>query len=477
MDITELLERAVVDVVPAERRPTEAVLRLAESRQLGSRIRKALAGLVGVAVIGGGVAVVATGGEDDGDRDTEPPRPLTLQVDLPAGWSEVTAPTTIDCTSQIQPRTVYRDALIGDLGSCGESGPTVTGPSLLVGRLDPEVAEQVRTTGVAVLAAGTAGYVVGFDAVSSFGVFLPVGSDRDVAYAVLAPHAAGDRPAYGEPYNVVPVPNLPAELVDLVSKVRAAGDVPRGLALPDEVSGVELQTEALNVGAAPGARVSSPDGVAAVLAELEPAPEGTEPCGDPVAGRTFWLEDAKTSRWSRLDVLVDADGCRTAVSELGGTRVLSGDPVAAAGAASSPVQAPVAPDAQVVTAHGLSISVPEGWQVVRDTTVDPCRLTGPAVVVADELAPSCYASFAARPTPPFAWLTPKHIEQGTYVDDPLKAEDGTLPLDWSQRLVDVTPRLMMDGFLGLPDGAAGRVLVVGLEREPSRPLRASVRIG
>ena len=61
MDITELLERAVADVAPAERRPTDAVLRLAESRRLGSRLRKALAGLVGVVVIGGGVAVVATG--------------------------------------------------------------------------------------------------------------------------------------------------------------------------------------------------------------------------------------------------------------------------------------------------------------------------------------------------------------------------------------------------------------------------------
>jgi hypothetical protein len=213
MDITELLERAVEDVVPAERRPTDAVLRLADSRRLGSRIRKALAGLVGVAVIGGGAVVVATG-NDDRDRETEPPRPLTLEVDLPTGWSEVSRPTVVDCTTRLNPRTIYRDATIGDLGSCGDRGPAVTGPTLLVGRLDPQVAEMVRTAGVAVPAAGTAGYVVGFDAASTFGVFLPVGSDRDVAYAVLAPHDPADEPAYGEPYNVVPVPTLPAELLE-----------------------------------------------------------------------------------------------------------------------------------------------------------------------------------------------------------------------------------------------------------------------
>jgi hypothetical protein len=476
MDITELLERAVEDVVPAERRPTDAVLRLADSRRLGSRIRKALAGLVGVAVIGGGAVVVATG-NDDRDRETEPPRPLTLEVDLPTGWSEVSRPTVVDCTTRLNPRTIYRDATIGDLGSCGDRGPAVTGPTLLVGRLDPQVAEMVRTAGVAVPAAGTAGYVVGFDAASTFGVFLPVGSDRDVAYAVLAPHDPADEPAYGEPYNVVPVPTLPAELVELVSTVRAAGDVRRELVLPDDVSGIELRTEALNVGADPGAQVSAPVGVADVLAELKAAPEGTGPCGEAVSGRTFWLEDAQTARWSRLDVLVDAAGCKTAVSELGGTRVLSGDPVSAAADARSPVQAPVGPGARVVTAHGTSIAVPEGWQVVRAPTVDPCRLTGPAVVVADELAPSCYASLGGRPTAPFAWLTPHALEKGSYVVDPLRGEDGTLSVDWSQRQVDVTDHVLMDGFVGVPEGDAGRVLVVGLEREPSLPLRASVRIG
>ena len=476
MDITELFERAVEDVVPAERRPTDAVLRLAESRRLGSRIRKSLAGLVGVAVIGGGAVVVATG-SDDGERETEPPRLLTFEVDLPSGWSEVIRPTVVDCTTQLQPRTIYRDATIGDLGICGDSGPAVTGPTLLVGRLDPQVAEMVRTTGLAVPAAGTAGYVVGFDAASTFGVFLPVGSDRDVAYAVLAPHQPADEPAYGEPYSVVPVPTLPAELRELVSTVRAAGDVHRELVLPEDVSGIVLHREALNVGAGPGAQISAPDGVADVLAELEAAPEGTGPCGDAVSGRTLWLEDAQEARWSRLDVLVDSAGCKTAVSELGGTRVISGDPVAAATDARSPVQAPVGPDARVVTAHGMSIAVPEGWQVVQAATVDPCRLTGPAVVVADELAPSCYASLGARPTAPFAWLTAQPIEKGAYVVDPLGAEDGTLSVDWSHRQVDVPGHLLMDGFVGVPEGDAGRVLVVGLEREPSLLLRASVRIG
>ena len=41
----------------------------------------------------------------------------------------------------------------------------------------------------------------------------------------------------------------------------------------------------------------------------------------------------------------------------------------------------------------------------------------------------------------------------------------------------MTSDLLVDGFLGVPEGDTGRVLVVGLEREASLPLRASVRIG
>ncbi len=266
MDITELLERAVADVTPAERRPTDAVLRLADSRRLGSRLRKALAGLAGLVVIGGGVAVVATGGQDDdGDRQTRPPRPLTLQVELPDGWRTDTTGLVLDCQSTVTARTVYRDALIGDVSGCGETGPSVPGSAILIGRLDPQLAETVRATGVVVAAAGTAGYVVGFDTVSSFGVFLPVGEHDDTAYAVLAPHSQDDVPAYGDPYNVVPVPSLPTELVDVLSTARATGDIDTELVLPDDVSDVRLQNEFLNVGAAPGAEVGSADAVADVL--------------------------------------------------------------------------------------------------------------------------------------------------------------------------------------------------------------------
>jgi hypothetical protein len=475
MDITELLERAVADVTPDERRPTDAVLRLAESRRLGSRLRKALAGLVGLVVIGGGVAVVATGGQDDDrDRQTTPPRPLTLQVDLPDGWRTDASGLALDCESTLSARTLYRDALIGDVGSCGETGPDVSGPTMLVGRLDPELAELVRATGVVVPAAGTAGYVVGFDAVSSFGVFLPVGRHDDLAYAVLAPHSPADEPAYGEPYNVVPVPSLPPELVDLMATARATGDLADDLVLPKTVSAVDLRTESLNVGAAPAARVSTAGGVADVLAELAAAPDGTGPCAAPVSARTFWVEDERTARWSRLDVLADDAGCRTAVSELGGSRIVDGDPAAAATMAESPVQVSLGPAPRTVTAYGLSIAVPEDWGIVRGTAVDPCALTGPTVVVADELTPSCYASFGGRPTAPYAWVTGTRIEKDGYVDDPLRGEDGRLPLDWSKRMVDVRPGLLLEGILGLPEEGNGRVLVVGLDQQESLSLRQSV---
>ena len=482
MDITELLERAVADVTPAERRPTDAVLRLADSRRLASRVRKALAGLAGLVVIGGGVAVVATGGpDDDGDRQTVPPRPLTLQVELPDGWRTDTTGLALDCGSSLTARTVYRDALIGDVSRCGETGPTVPGPAMLIGRLDAELADVVRATGVVVPAAGTAGYVVGFDTASSFGVFLPVGSHDDTAYAVLAPHGQDDEPAYGDPYNVVPVPSLPTELVDLLSTVRATGDVDTELVLPEDVSDVRLQNEFLNVGAAPGAQVGSADAVSAVLAQLRPTPEGREACGPPVSGRTFWLHGSRPAQWSRLDVLVDAAGCRTAASELGGTRVISGDPAGVATDRTELEVTTIGPAASTVQAHGLSVAVPEGWEVVRAGTVDPCTLTGPSVVVADELAPSCYAAQYTRPTYPFVWLTPAPLEaRRLFTDDrTVVAVDGASPaasVRWTEVTLELTGT-SMTGLLGRPATGEGRLFVVGLDQRASLGLRQTVEPG
>ena len=300
------------------------------------------------------------------------------------------------------------------------------------------MAETVRTDRRGVRgAAGTAGYVVGFDAVSSFGVFLPVGEHDDIAYAVLAPHSQDDEPAYGDPYNVVPVPTLPAELVDLVSTVRATGDVDAELVLPDEVSGVELQNEVLNVGAAPGARVSSADGGRRTSSpswsrRRRPA----SAAGTAGAGRTFWLQDARPPRWTRLDVLVDAAGCRTAVSELGGTRVHLRRP--GGGGRGTPARRARRRRRHPAThgrqAHGLSVAVPEGWQVVRDSTVDPCTLAGPSVVVADELAPSCYAALAARPTQPFALGDPEARSRSRDASSTTRCGPRTARsrLDWSR---------------------------------------------
>ncbi len=481
MDITELLERAVADVTPAERRPTDAVLRLAESRRLGSRLRKALAGLAGLVVIGGGVAVVATGGQDDdGDRQTVPPRPLTLQVELPDGWRADTSSVVLKCTSTLAARTVYRNALIRDIGRCGEPGPTVPGPAILIGRLDPQLAEKVRATGVVVAAAGTAGYVVGFDTVSSFGVFLPVGEHDDTAYAVLAPHSQDDEPAYGDPYNVVPVPSLPTELIDVMSTVRATGDIDSELVLPDDVSDVRLQNEFLNVGAAPGAEVGSAGAVADVLAELASGRAAGEVCGAPVSGRTFWLHGSRPVRWTRLDVLVDDEGCRTAASELGGTRVISGDPVAVATDRGEARVTTIGNAASTVQEHGLSVAVPEGWEVVRSVTVDPCTLAGPSVVVADVLAPSCYAAQYTRPTYPFVWVTSNRLEAiRLFTDDRTVVPVDPSPaasVRWTEVTLEL-PGSTMTGLLGVPETGTGRLFVSGLDQRASLGLRQTVEPG
>ena len=482
MDITQLLERAVADVTPAERRPADAVLRLAEGRRLGSRVRKALAGLVGVAVIGGGAVVVATGGQDDPDRDQTPaPRPIGLTVDIPDGWSAVEESRVIDCTTQLAPRTVYRDALIGELGSClPEQGITVDGPVLLVGHLtDPGVADQIRTSGTPVEAAGTTGWAVSFDAPFSYIVWLPAGAPGELAYAALAPRSEDDVRAYEDPLGYG-TGSLPQELVDLVGTVTATGELPTDVVLPDTVAAVDLHVESANRGDGVGARILDPTAVEQVMATLDP-PRSAAGCGPTQTARILHLQDAGTHRWVRVDVLDDGAGCRTIYSELGGSRQVSGDPVAVAAGLAEPQVATFGAAASTVQEHGLSVGVPEGWEVVRGRSVDPCTLAGPAVVVADALAPSCSAAQYARPTHPFVWVTSTRVEgMRIYTDDrtvvPVDGSSPAASVRWTEVTLQMV-RTTLTGLLGRPATGEGRLFVVGLDQQGSLPLRQSVEPG
>ena len=473
MDITELLERAVADVTPAERRPTDAVLRLAESRRLGSRLRKALAGLVGLVVIGGGVAVVATGGQDDDrDRQIRPPQPLTLQVDLPDGWTEVTAPTTVDCTTTIDPRTIYRDTTIGDLGYCKPKQPiAVTGPSLLVGKVPAGVAEMIRAVGTPIEAGGVPGYATSYDAAFTYVVWLPAGNDSNLAYAAVAPRTPDGVPAYEDRVGGGS-PSMPQELVDLVGTVTAEGDLPTDAVLPKDVAAVDLRQSADNVRPAPGARILDPGSVRQVVDALAAPRAGATGCATATSVRTLHLQDARTHRWVRVDVLDDGAGCRTVWSELGGQRQIGGDPVKVATALGEPQHVDVASSDERLVAHGLSVPVPDGWQLVRGATVDPCTLAGPAVVVADELTPSCAAAQYVRPTHPYLWVTPDRIEElrmfepmGPVTGDQVRWREETLQLGTST----------LTGQLGTPRTGDGRALLVVAEPGGADELRDAVR--
>ena len=471
MDITELLERAVADVTPAERRPTDAVLRLAESRRLGSRLRRALAGLVGLAVIGGGAVVVATG-SDDGDRDAGPPRPLRLLVDVPADWSEVTSPTTLDCASTIRPRTVYRDVALGDLGYCRpDQEISVTGPALLIGQLPADVAERIRAVGTPVEAGGVPGWATSYDAAFSYVVWLPAGSEDDLGYAVVSPLTQDGDKAYDDKVGGSS-PTLPPDLVDLVGTVAVAGDLPDDVRLPSEVSAVDLRVSADNVDPQPGARILDPSSVALVLDELEAGPQRDARCGPTERVRSLHLQDAGSHRWVRVDVLEDAEGCRTIWSELGGSRVVPGDPVRVATALAEPQHVDVAPGDERVEAHGLSVPVPDGWELVRRPSADPCTLAGPTVLVADQLRPSCAADQYARPSHPFLWVTGTRLED-LRMFDPLGPATGD-EVRWREETLQLEGATLT-GQLGTPRTGDGRALLVLRDTGVADELRDAVR--
>ncbi len=474
MDITELLERAVEDVTPAERRPTDAVLRLAERRRFGSRVRRALAGLAGLVVIGGGVAVVATGGPDhDGDRRTAPPRPLTLQVELPDGWSEVQEPATIDCTTTIEPRTIYRDAEIGDLGYCRPKQPiSVTGPSLLIGEVPADVAELIRVAGTPIEAGGVPGYATSYDAGFTYVVWLPAGSGSNLAYAAVAPPTPDGVQAYEDTVGGGS-PGMPQELVDLVGTVTAKGDLPTDAVLPQDVEAVDLRQSADNVEPAPGGQLLDPGSVRQVVDALAGPSNGATRCGATQSVRTMHLQDAGTHRWVRVSVLDDGTGCRTIYSELGGRRQIAGDPVALATALAEPQHVDVEPADERRLVHGLEVPVPEGWQVVQAASVDPCTLAGPSVVVADELTPTCYAAQYGRPTHPYLWVTATPIED-RLAYDPFGPRTTRNDITWRESTVEADG-IPLTGQLGRPASGDGRLLLVTADAGSADELRDAVR--
>jgi hypothetical protein len=478
-DITALLERAVADVVPTERRPTDAVLARAAARPW-ARLRKAVVGLVGVAVVGGGAVVVATGGEDDG-RTVDAPKPLRLTVAPPEGWSVVDQPVRADCATELAPRTVYRDAAIADLGSCPEGGQVPDGPVLLVGRLDPALAESVRVYGSVTRAAGLPAYAVAYDAAAAVVTWLPVGGHGDVGYTLVAPRGEADVPAFTD-LTGAGTWTAPREALAVADRVSARGDVARDLVLPREVSAVDLRPEPVNVAAHPGARVLAAGEVEAVVGALRGA-AGQPACGEAATARTLYVQDAATGQWSRVDVTDDGTGCRTAVSELGGSARVTGDPVAVASASSTAPTLTVSDRA--VLAHGLSVRLPDGWDVVRGAGLDPCTLRRPSVVVADTFRPTCAASTYERPTHPYVWVTARPLEQDRFTSDygfvsrpkkPEVVERGGLSVTWTGEELELSGQLV-EGLLGTPADGSGRVLVVGLDRDQSRGIRESVGRG
>jgi DNA-directed RNA polymerase specialized sigma24 family protein len=469
--VQRLLSRAA-DVVPASTRPTDDVLDRAD-RAPSSWLRRhrlvAAGGLLAAALLVG--SVVALSGGDD-QEDPPPPKPLRLTVDLPAGWRYDDSGLALTCTSSLQGRTVYRRATIGDLRCPAGQGPTVDGPVLVTGRLDPTLAERVRTSGSPSTIGNRPGWVEpGGDSPYAFATYLVGGSD-DLGYVVLAPHDSGPE----EPV----VPSLQGEDVWPVPVAALAagsgvgvhgGDKPSPHVLPTAVRAVVLSTEPRSTGAAPGAKIWTEDGVREILRELRPAKRSEAPCDRPISARSLWLQ-REAGSWVRVDVTRDAAGCRAAVSELGGGARVAGDPVAMARVIDEgEPRTQIDGDSEVVNRAGLSFVVPVGWQVTDDEGFDPCTATVPTVVLADGLSPSCLHGLGQRPSQPYLWITSQPLEDmrlrtagGVPLPGPSRRVHGRdgVPIRWSEERVDVDGAVL-EGRLGVPPEGSGRLLLVGVQ--------------
>lgn len=452
--ITRLLQHATADVAPRSRRPTDDVLARAartpwgRAGALGARMRQLLAGLLVVGAAGGGVyAVAANSGPDE---PAPAPRPLVLEVDLPAGWTAGPAGTVLQCGTALEPRMVYVRASIDAALGCPDE-PLTGGPAVVVGTLADDVREAVVAAGTATSIAGESAWGAGAD--TEVAVVAYALADSSAGVVVVGPRGEDDVPL-AEALQGEDVSELPAVTEAVKAALRKEGDGVTGLRLPDQVAAVRLQSVGNGEQEAPGAQLSGEQAVTAVRAALAPA-EG-EACAAPVSARTLYAQDAASGRWVRVDVLEDATGCRSAVSELGGSVRIAGDPVAAALAAATGVSVPV-PSEDEVARDGISVTVPAGWDAVRDGAFDPCTALRPAVV-AVEPVPSCSEP---RPRVGYAWLVPADAEVDVFGAPAVVPGAAGTQGQWTEALVSVDGTTVT-GLLGSVPGAAGRVLLVGV---------------
>ena len=474
-DQIERLLISAADVTPVSTQPTDDVLARAEREPRAWLRRHLLAvggGVVACALLVAGAVALSTG--EDNRRPAAKPKPPRLTVDLPAGWRYGVSGLALTCSSRLQAHTVYRRATIGDLRCPGGEGPSVDGPVLVTGRLDPRLAERVRTSGTPSGIGNRPAWVEpGGDSPYAFATYLVGGTD-DLGYVVLAPHDAGpEAPVVAslQGEDVWPVPVAALAAGSRVG-VRGGERLTRHL-LPPDVRAIMLTTEPRSSAAAPGAMAWSPAGVRPILQELRPAKPSLPPCGPPIRARTLWLQRDSGS-WVRVDVTADATGCRAAVSELGGGGRVAGDPVGMARVIDEgEPRTAITGDSRVVGASGLSFMVPTGWDVTEDEGFDPCTATVPTVVLAEGLAPSCLYGLGLRPSQPYLWITKQPLEDrrirtasGVPLPDPARPVNGRdgVPIRWSDALLDVDG-VTLQGRLGVPPKGDGRLLLVGVQAE------------
>ena len=470
----EMLLTRAAHVTPTSSRPTDDVLRradLAPFARLRRHVRALIGGMVACGLVAGGAAVALSSGDGPDPGPAPAPRPVRLTVDLLPGWHYEDSGLTLTCASNLTPRTVYRDATIGDLRCPATAELTVAGPVLVAGRLDRLLAERVRTTGTPTMVGNRAAWVETGDTPYALATYL-VGGTEDVGYVVVAPHGSGPEEPVVPSLQGENVWSAPVEALDAAAGVRVrGGERIRRHRLPQDVRAVVLTIEPRNVGAAPGALIWTQEHARAVLHELRPARRSLPPCDEPISARTLWLQRPAGS-WVRVDVTADATGCQAAVSELGGVGRVAGTPAATARVLDEgEPRNRVTEQSEVLRVGDVSFTVPDGWQVFEESDFDPCTATTPTVVLADTLAPSCLVDVGQRAYQPYVWMTTQPLEErrlrtqsGAVLSGkqrPVEGRDGTT-LGWSREMLQVDGTLFQ-GWLGIPaDGGSGRLLLMGV---------------
>lgn len=469
----ELFLTRAADVTPASTRPTDDVLLRADQKPFARMRRHArvlIGGVVGCGLVAGGAVALSTG-----DEPAPPPAPppLRLTVDLPPGWRYDDSGLALTCASAstLVPLTVYRGATIGDLRCPAEQMPTVAGPVLVAGRLEPALAERVRTSGSPTSIGTRQAWVEpGGDAPYAFATYLVGGTD-DIGYAVVAPHGAGPEKLVVPSLQGEDVWSVPVEALAAGSRVRIrGGERLTQHRLPDDVRAVVLPPEAPDTGAALGGLIWSQSKARQILQALRPAKRQARPCDRPIRARTLWLQRLEGS-WVRVDVTTDAAGCQAGVSELGGSARVVGDPVALARVLDEGERRNnYSADSGVERAGVISFPVPDGWQVWREPTFDPCTAKTPTVVLSERVAPSCLMDVGQRAYQPFLWLTARPLEELRSTTDsgvPLAGRprqvagrDG-VAIAWSQEML-VVDDVTLQGWLGIPAKGTGRLLLMGV---------------